>query len=142
MQDEAMNGLKTFAIVLLPDHLHAVWILPASDRDFSTRWARIKARFTRNYLALGGQDGMMTPSRGRHRERAIWQRRFWEHTCRDEDDLQRCVDYLHWNPVKHGLARQVGAYPWSSYHRFVREGEYDADWGKTDPHPDLNLEWE
>jgi putative transposase len=136
------GGVRTFAVVLLPDHLHAVWLLAPGDRDFSRRWSRIKATFTRDYLASGGGEGPVTPSRERRRERAIWQRRFWEHTCRDEDDLRRCVDYLHWNPVKHGLVDRVGDYPWSSYHRFVREGEYVPGWGADDPCPDLDFEWE
>lgn len=119
------------AFVLLPDHLHTIWTLPKGDRDYSIRMARIKEGFTRHYLRTGGDEGMMTASRSGRRERAVWQRRFWEHTCRDEDDLKRCVDYLHWNPVKHGLVRAVGDYPWSSFHRFVREGEYDPAWGRA-----------
>jgi putative transposase len=117
------------ASVLLPDHFHAIWTLPRGDSDFSIRWARIKSNFTRLYLESGGDEGTSTSSRKRHSERAIWQRRFWEHTCRDEDDLKRCVDYLHWNPVKHGLVQSVGEYPWSSFHRFVREREYEPGWG-------------
>ncbi len=131
------------ACVLMPDHLHAVWTLPPGDHDFSIRWAQIKERFTSGYLGSGGVEGTMTRSRGQHRERSIWQRRFWEHTCRDEDDLKRCVDYLHWNPVKHGMARSVGEYPWSSFHRFVREGEYDPDWGREVSFPGMIADgWE
>ncbi len=118
------------ACVLLPDHLHTVWTLPPGDPDYSIRWRQIKEQFSRNYHEAGGDEASMTESRLRHRERAIWQRRFWEHTCRDEDDLKRCVDYLHWNPVKHGLVSTVGDYPWSTFHRFVREGEYAKDWGR------------
>lgn len=131
------------AIVLLPDHLHTVWVLPAGDSDYSTRWSHLKAEFTRSYLAAGGNEGERNESRQRHRERGIWQRRFWEHTCRDEDDLKRLVDYVHWNPRKHGLVSRVKDYPWSSFHRFVQCGEYEADWGGTDPCPDWDdPEWE
>jgi putative transposase len=117
--------------------------LPAHDANFSVRWGRIKERFTRSFLAVGGEEGQPTDSRQRHRERAVWQRRFWEHTCRDEDDLKRCLDYLHWNPVKHGLVACVRDYPWSSFHRFVRLGEYDMDWGGENPCPGYDTpKWE
>jgi putative transposase len=131
------------AIVLLPDHIHAVWTLPPGDAKYSLRWAQIKEGFTRLYLESGGNEGRVTNSRSAHRERAVWQRRFWEHTCRDEEDLKRCVDYIHWNPVKHGLARSVREYPWSSFHRFVREGEYDPDWGREVAFPGkMEAGWE
>jgi putative transposase len=131
---------QLFACVLLPEHLHAVWTLPPGDPDFSVRWRQIKEAFTRHFTDAGGTDASTTASRVRHRERAIWHRRFWEHTCRDEDDLKRCVDYVHWNPVKHGLVRSVGEYPWSSFHRFVRAGEYDKDWGRDVSFPG-SIEW-
>jgi putative transposase len=131
------------AMVLLPDHLHAIWTLPLGDHDFSIRWARIKSNFSRDYLRKGGQEGHSTQSRIRHAERAVWQRRFWEHTCRDEDDLKRCVDYLHWNPVKHGLACKPGDYRWSTFHRFVSEGEYEPDWGREVPFPgSIGSDWD
>jgi putative transposase len=134
---------ELMASVLLPDHLHAVWTLPAGDSNFSIRWARIKSKFTREYLRSGGREGSSTSSRERHSECAIWQRRFWEHTCRDEDDLKRCVDYLHWNPVKHGLVDSVADYPWSSFHRFVREGEYEPGWGRDVAFPGvIGAAWE
>ena len=126
----ARHPFEIVAMVLLPDHLHSVWKLPPGDSDFSTRWSQIKQIFTHRYLCAGGQEAIVSSSRSGRRERSIWQRRFWEHTCRDEDDLKRCIDYLHWNPVKHGLARSVRDYPWSTFHRFVREGEYDPDWGR------------
>jgi putative transposase len=136
---QALLGVKAqrpfdhVAVVLLPDHLHAIWTLHSGDSDYSIRWAQIKERFTRLFLDGGGEEGAGSASRTRHRERGVWQRRFWEHTCRDEDDLKRCVDYLHWNPVKHGLVRFVEEYPWSSFHRFVRAGEYEHRWGESDP---------
>ena len=131
------------AVVLLPDHLHSIWTLPKDDADYSTRWRQIKEAFTRSFLAAGGADGPSSASRERHGERAVWQRRFWEHTCRDQDDLNRCIEYVHWNPVKHGLARRVRDYPWSSFHRYVAQGVYPPDWGAADPYPGYNdPEWE
>jgi putative transposase len=132
-----------FAIALLPDHIHAVWTLPPGDPNFSVRWRQIKEAFTRHFTNGGGSEAATTASRVRHRERAVWQRRFWEHTCRDEDDLKRCVDYLHWNPVKHGLVQAVADYPWSTFHKFVREGEYDPGWGRDVSFPGLiSSEWD
>jgi putative transposase len=127
------------AVVLLPDHIHAVWRLPHGDANYSLRWQKVKESFTKLYLANGGVEGRRTQSRARRGEGAIWQRRFWEHTCKDEVDLERCVDYLHWNPVKHGLVSRVADYPWSSFHRFVRLGQYDAWWGESNPCPDFEL---
>jgi putative transposase len=123
------------AIALLPDHLHTIWTLPEHNADYSIRWGLIKERFTRLFLRAGGSDGVSTESRRKHRERSVWQRRFWEHTIKDEDDLKRCADYIHWNPVKHGLAKSVIDYPWSSFHRFVDGGEYEPTWGAADPCP-------
>jgi putative transposase len=114
------------ALCLLPDHLHCVWKLPEGDCDFSLRWSRIKVGFTRRYLGAGGTECDQNPSRNRKRERGLWQRRFWEHQIRDEQDLQRHVDYVHYNPVKHGLVERVEDWPWSTYHRYVREGIYLA----------------
>jgi putative transposase len=117
------------AIVLLPDHLHAIWTLPEGDADYSIRWKRIKEQFTRLFLAGGGTEGKLTANRSNHDERAVWQPRFWEHTVKDEVDFENCFDYLHNNPVKHGLVDRVVAYPWSTFHRYVKAGHYAADWG-------------
>ena len=134
---------QTVAMVLLPDHLHAIWILPSDDSDYPTRWSQIKETFTRSFLKAGGSEGFRNASRIRRRERGIWQRRFWEHTVRDEDDLKRCFDYIHWNPVKHGLVERVQDYPWSTFHRHARQGEYDLVWGSVDPCPGaIDLEGE
>lgn len=121
------------AICLLPDHLHTVWSLPAGDSDYSPRWRRIKEEFTRGWLSSGGTEGQRSESRQSKQERGVWQRRFWEHTVRDEDDLKRCVDYIHWNPRKHSLVDRVRDWRWSSFSRFVAEGEYEIDWGGEDP---------
>jgi len=103
------------AWVLLPDHLHCMWQLPEGDADYPIRWAQIK-RFSRHRL-------------GMRPEEKLWQARYWEHCIRDEDDYARHLDYIHWNPVKHGLVAQAAAWPYSTFHRFVAAGVYSADWG-------------
>ncbi len=131
------------AMVLLPDHLHCIWTLPQGDADYSTRWRQIKEEFTCAYLEAGGEEGTRSASRQKRGERGIWQRRFWEHTCVDQDDLNRCIDYIHWNPVKHGLVERVCDYPWSSFHRYVEQGIYPFDWGSMNPCPGYDEpEWE
>lgn len=119
------------AIVLLPDHLHTIWTLPHDDSDYSTRWRHIKSLFTSAWLAQEGTDIAVTRSRMSRGERGIWQRRFYEHTCRDETDLKRCLDYLHVNPLRHGLVHRVQDWPWSSFHRFVQLREYPINWGNA-----------
>ncbi|MFN0195473.1 MAG: REP-associated tyrosine transposase [Planctomycetaceae bacterium] len=119
------------AIVLLPDHLHSIWELPEGDSDYSTRWRRIKSIFSRHWLKHGGNVGEKSSSRHAREEQTIWQRRFFEHTCRDDSDLKRCVDYVHINPLKHGLVERVADWPWSSFHRYVQSGEYLMDWGNV-----------
>jgi putative transposase len=112
------------AIVVLPDHLHTIWTLPDGDGNFAVRWQLIKANFSRRLP----KEERVSSSRLRKRERGIWQRRYWEHTIRDEDDFARHVDYIHFNPVKHGHVERVAAWPFSSFHRFVRLGLYPEDW--------------
>lgn len=121
------HPFELIAVCLLPDHLHCIWRLPPDDNDFSTRWSRIKAHFTRQYLQRGGREGIRNPSRQKRTEAAIWQRRFWEHQIRDEQDLQRHLDYIHYNPVKHALVTEAQDWPWSTYHRFVKQGIYQPD---------------
>ena len=116
---------EVVAFCLLPDHLHCVWRLPGGDNHFSQRWMLIKRGFTRRYLKAGGHESSQSLSREKKRERGIWQRRFWEHQIRDQEDLHKHVDYIHYNPVKHGLVNDVGDWPWSTYHKFVRDGFYN-----------------
>jgi putative transposase len=111
------------AIVILPDHLHVVMTLPPGDFDFSGRWQRIKSRFTRTVVAGGAMF-----RRSRKGEYALWQSRFWEHTIRHEEDFARHVDYIHYNPVKHGLVTRVCDWPYSSFLRYVRLGVLPEDW--------------
>jgi putative transposase len=118
------------AIVILPDHLHAVMTLPSTDSDFSGRWRRIKSLFTRTIVTTG-----TAVRRDRRGEYSLWQSRFWEHTIRDEADFARHVDYVHYNPVKHGLVKRVRDWPYSSFHRYVRLGVLPEDWaGTVDEH--------
>ena len=131
----ADSPVEWVAIVLLPDHLHSVWTLPPRDAAYSIRWKRIKEMFTRLYLAGGGKEVAPNLSRLRHGERGVWQRRFWEHAVRDEEDLKRCGDYIHWNPKKHAHVTNVRDWPWSSFHRYVGLGEYSPAWGADDPAP-------
>jgi putative transposase len=124
---------EVVAICLLPDHIHCLWQLPENDWNFSIRWASIKGIFSRNYLLMGGEDGVRSISRIAHREAGIWQRRFWEHCIRDEDDLERHFDYIHYNPVHHGYVDVVEKWPWSTFHRYIEKGHYAITWGLTKP---------
>jgi putative transposase len=152
----AVQSERPFCVdawVLLPDHLHCIWTLPSGDSDFSTRWAMIKryvTKLTATHVSHDPLDGACqgsltrgaelhkngarsapydSPSRQRRNEGRVWQRRFWEHTIRDQKDLKMCVDYLHWNPVKHGHVSSVTNWPFSTFHRYVRQGLYPQDWG-------------
>jgi putative transposase len=113
------------AVVVLPDHLHCVWTLPPGDADFSTRWNLLKGHFSRSVAKYE----RISRSREKRRERGLWQRRFWEHCVRDQEDFNRHLDYIHWNPVKHGWAKQVADWPYSSFHRYVARGIYPPNWG-------------
>jgi putative transposase len=112
------------AIVVLPEHLHAIWTLPDGDADFALRWRQIKSAFARQ-VPTGER---VTSSRAEKGERGIWQRRYWEHTLRDEQDFARHADYIHFNPVKHGHVKRVKDWPYSSFHLMVRLGIYPEDW--------------
>lgn len=112
------------AWVVLPDHLNCVWTLPWGDDDFSNRWKAIKIRFVHAFP----RDERRSPVRVARGERGIWQRRFWEHAIRDEADFARHVDYVHFNPVKHGWTKSVQEWPYSTFHRWVERGAYPLDW--------------
>jgi putative transposase len=111
------------AVVIFPDHLHVVMTLPPDDADFSGRWRRIKGHFSTELIARGAP--LKRASNG---DLLLWQRRFWEHTIRDDRDFARHVDYIHFNPVKHGLVSRVRDWPHSSFHAYVRQGMLPADW--------------
>jgi putative transposase len=110
--------VRTEAIVVLPDHLHAIWTLPEGESDFSTRWRLIKSRFTRRL----DRTGPRSASKQAKRERGIWQRRFWEHAIRDEADLALHLRYCRLDPVRHGLVERAVDWPWTSLHRDIRAG--------------------
>jgi putative transposase len=119
------------AVCLLPEHIHCIWTLPEGDANYSLRWKEIKRLFTKGYLEQIGSGEFRNESRLSRGEAAVWQRRFWEHTIQDEGDLNRHRDYIHYNPVKHGLVHSVVEWPWSSFHKYVRLGYYDTGWGET-----------
>lgn len=127
------------AIVILPDHLHTLWSLPEDDDDYSTRWSRIKRYFSTGCV---GSQAMQSASRQKKREKPVWQRRFWEHAIRDKNDWQRHMDYIHYNPVKHGHARIAGEWPYSSFKRCVQKGWYPSDWGTTEPENIKGIDYE
>jgi len=113
------------AIVILPEHIHCILTLPKDDFDYAKRWSLIKSEFSR----MIPKNEKISQSRLKRGERGIWQRRFWEHLIRNEKDYSRHVDYIHWNPVKHGHVKRVSDWPYSSFHQFVKRGEYSRDWG-------------
>lgn len=123
------HPVEVIATVLLHDHLHALWALPPGDSRYAMRWNWIKGEFTRRWLALGGPEQAKTDSQAREGRRGVWQRRYWEHTIRDYDDLEDHFDYIHYNPVKHGYVSRPRDWRWSSFHRWVASGHYDIDWG-------------
>jgi putative transposase len=125
------------AIVVLPDHLHTVWRLPEGDADFSTRWRMIKRDFS---IAMPGKTG--SHPRQVRGEKNVWQRRFWEHAIRNETDWHRHIDYIHYNPVKHGYVTSPSAWPYSSFNRALHRGWYSQDWGQQAPEMIRNMSLE
>jgi putative transposase len=113
------------AWVVLPEHMHAVWTLPPGDADFSKRWRLIKSGFSRALPKTEYRANVRKVAN----ERGIWQRHFWEHCIRDEQDFEHHVDYVHVNPVKHGLVSRVIDWPYSSFHQYVEKGIYPGNWG-------------
>lgn len=109
------------AWVVLPDHLHAIWRLPDGDADFSKRWGMIKARFSK-LSGLSAKSGLGNDAR-------VWQPRFWEHCIRDDEDWRSHMDYVHFNPVRHGHVSHARDWPFSTFHRLVEHGFYEPDWG-------------
>lgn len=120
----AVRPFHLLAIVVMPDHLHCVWRLPDGDGDNANRWAQIKSGFSR---ALPIHE-RRSSRRIARRERSIWQRRYWEHLVRDDDDLRRVVDYVHINPVKHGYVARAADWPYTSFRKWAAKGVYPLDW--------------
>jgi len=122
----------TDAICVLPDHMHCIWTLPEDDTDYSIRWREIKRLFSKEYGRIHDIEVTLNTSRVKRNERTFWQRRFWEHTIWNEQDFEHHFDYIHFNPVKHGLVQRVRDWQWSSFHRYVRQDVYDINWGGVD----------
>ena len=117
------------AMVVLPDHLHCIWTLPAADEDYPTRWRLIKTWVTKHYPRGRPQASM--PSR--RQKPSVWQARYWEHLIRNEEDYRQHVEYIHYNPVKHGQVSRPWDWPYSSFRQYVQEGLYPREWGGTAP---------
>lgn len=129
------HPFEIIAMAVLPDHLHSIWRMPEGDADFPLRWSLIKAAFSRTI----SKTEMIRRSRKVKRERGIWQHRYWEHQIRDEDDLEKHVAYIHFNPVKHGYVNRASDWPYSSIHREIKKGNIDANWGYSSK--DENEKW-
>ena len=130
-------------IVVLPDHVHCIWRLPEEDDDFATRWRLIKHFFSRS-CSVGRMgeakrthqtiiEETQSNSRKGKQERAVWQRRYWEHLIRDEQDWRKHMDYIHYNPVKHGIVNAPIQWPYSSFKQCVNKGWYSSEWGSSEP---------
>lgn len=132
VQVQTRHPFELDAWVVLPDHLHAMWTLPTGDSDFSLRWMRIKSLFSH-----GLEGGIPCASKVRKRERGIWQRRFWEHAIRDEADWNAHMDFIHYDPVKHGLVRHPAEWPFSTFLSWVDLGAYPMDGLGTAPLPHI-----
>ena len=122
------HPFKIHAWVVLPEHMHCVIELPVGDVDFPVRWRLIKMEFSKS-LPRGER---LSAARERRGERGIWQRRYWEHLIKNEADFQAHMDYVHVNPVKHGLVSRVSDWPFSTFHKLVERGVYPADWAGGD----------
>jgi putative transposase len=129
---------ETKAMVLMPDHLHCIWTLPEGDTNFSMRWSQIKHDVS--FMCRNLHETSLSASRQSRREASIWQRRFWEHQIRDEIDMERHVDYIHFNPVKHGFVSAAWKWPYSTFSRYVRDGTYPPDWGGNPACEDMRFE--
>jgi putative transposase len=116
------------AWVILPDHMHCLWTLPTDDTDYSGRWRDIKTRFSKSLPNVEAQTAEQTVRFGRN----IWQKRFWEHTIRDERDYRNHMDYIHFNPIKHGYVTQPADWPFSTFKHCVALGLYDPSWASPD----------
>lgn len=123
-------------LVVMPNHLHTVWTLPPDDADYAVRWSLIKRHISKStrHLLVEPQSA----SQKKRRELGLWQRRFWEHQIRDEADYEKHMDYLHFNPVKHGLVDNVRDWPYSTFHRYVEMRVYPSDWASNSAADELS----
>jgi len=122
---KARHAFSIVAMVVLPEHLHTIWRLPSDDANYPMRWSLIKAGFSRRL----DKTETIRPSRLAKRERGIWQRRYWQHQIHDEADLTQHVDYIHFNPVKHGWTERAVDWPHSTRHEYIARGWLSNDWG-------------
>jgi len=129
------HPFKLDAMVVLPDHLHAMLTLPENDNNYPTRWRLIKAGFSRQIPGLE----RISESRKSKGERGIWQRRYWEHLIRNDEDYEGHVDYIHYNPVKHGYVSLAVDWPFSTFHDYVENGLINQDWGCGEKNSDINF---
>ena len=120
---------EIIAWVQLPDHIHCIWQMPENDADYSMRWSQIKRLTTQACPHYHLTTDELNLSEVKRNERGIWQRRFLEHQIRNESDFIKHMDYIHYNPIKHGLVERVTDWEYSSFHRCVRQGFYSEDWG-------------
>lgn len=128
----SIQSNRPFAVeaeVILPDHIHFMWTLPCKDADYATRIRLIKTKFTKSLPQILSST---SPSRAAKRERHVWQRRYWEHTIRDEQDFANHLDYIHFNPVRHDLVDHASQWPWSSLNNWIERGYYDEHWRRRD----------
>jgi len=128
----AVRPFQIDAMVVLPEHLHCIWRMPEGDADYSSRWREIKKAVSRQ----------IDTTTNKRNERMVWQRRFWEHAIRDEEDWRKHVDYIHFNPVKHGLAKLPGEWRWSSFSHAVSKGWYEDSWGASEPTTIIGMDCE
>ena len=120
------------AWVLLPDHFHCIWTLPEGDSNFQLRIRLIKRHVTQTCSSFLHDDSLNTPSRRKRKESTIWQKRYWEHQIQTEEDFRHHMDYIHYNPVKHGLSQSPTEWPYSTIHQLTKQGVYPQDWA-SDP---------
>lgn len=114
--------------VVLPDHIHFIWTLPVNDDNYSKRVGRIKVKFTQSLRGTANLPKDVSNSRQKHRESNVWHRRFWEHTIRDELDFENHLNYIHYNPVKHGFVSCPHFWDYSSFEKWVKKDAYPGDW--------------
>jgi putative transposase len=136
---ESLNHVRTYhpfsalAHCILPDHVHLLWEMPINDANYSVRIGEIKKRFSKRFITQFENPFLVTTTQKMRGETGIWQRRFWEHFIRDEEDLKQHIDYIHYNPVKHGLVNKANEWSASSFFDYVKAGYYNDDWGQGIP---------
>lgn len=129
-----IHPFEDVALCLMPDHIHCIWKLPENDSNFSVRWNGIKGLFSKKYKKTDSYSHDSDRIRKNKQEASVWQRRFWEHLIRDDDDLQRHIDYIHYNPVKHGYVAKATDWEYSTIHRYIHDGIVEPDWGNSPLH--------